>query len=61
MVQTETLNELNSDLEKKLGEEQQKSDKLRKQKLELDEQLKLKQLQFKEDSKQVEANEKEIA
>ena len=61
MVQTETLNDLNSDLEKKLGEEQQKSDKLRKQKLELDEQLKLKQLQFKEDSKQVEANEKEIA
>ena len=44
MVQTETLNDLNSDLEKKLGEEQQKSDKLRKQKLELDEQLKLKQL-----------------
>ena len=44
MVQTETLNELNSDLEKKLGEEQQKYDNLRKQKLELDEQLKLKQL-----------------
>ena len=61
MVQTETLNDLNADLEKKLGEEQQKSDKLRKQKLELDEQLKLKQLQFKEDSKQVQANEKEIA
>ena len=42
MVQTETLNDLNADLEKKLAEEQQKSDKLRRQKMELAEQLKLK-------------------
>lgn len=60
MIQTETLNDLNADLEKKLAEEQQKSDKLRRQKMELAEQLKLKQLQLKEDSQSVEANEKEI-
>ena len=60
MVQSENLKDLGDELTKKLAEERVKLDNLRREKMHLDEQVRLRKIKLNDDTKATKANEQEL-